>query len=139
MSMRRSSRRIWLKRVTDEPKFDADSTFKATNDASRLHVDIPFRIHFTMSIDSSAILVQVKQDIANSYPDFEKRATQAWGEVLSQLDTVTNRIGADGSNYLPQVSFSDLANLKPEQVNEIYRKGSVIRDVVDDKVRHAVI
>jgi hypothetical protein len=127
-----------------QPKFDADHhrALKATSDASTglLSVDIPFRIHFTMSIDASAILVQVKQDIANSYPDFEKRATQAWGEVLGQLDTITNRIAADGPNYLPQVSFSDLANLKPEQINEINRKGSVIiRDVVDDKVCHVVI
>jgi hypothetical protein len=93
-----------------------------------------------MSIDTSATLIQVKQDIANSYPDFEKRVTQAWGEVLSQLGVVTDKIAADGPDYLPQVSFSDLAGLKPEQIDVIKRKGSVIiRDVVDHKVCRIVI
>jgi hypothetical protein len=93
-----------------------------------------------MSADASAVLVQVKQDIARSYPDFEKRAAQAWGEVLSQLKGVIENIIADGPNYLPQVCFSDLANLKAEQIDAIKRKGSVIiRDVVDDNVCHIVI
>jgi hypothetical protein len=93
-----------------------------------------------MSADASAILIQVKQDIVESYPDFEKRATQAWGEVLCQLDAVTHDIVAVGPDYLPQVSFPDLINLKPEQIDAIKRKGSVIiRNVVDDKVCHVFI
>jgi hypothetical protein len=35
--------------------------------------------------------------------------------------------------YIPQVDFKDLGNLKPEQIDDIKRKGSVvIKDVVDD-------
>jgi hypothetical protein len=45
---------------------------------------------------------------------------------ISCFDVLSNQ-------YIPQVNFSDLDNLKPEQVNDIKRKGSVvIKDIVDD-------
>jgi hypothetical protein len=89
-----------------------------------------------MSSGTSSLLVQIKQDIAKSYPDFENRATKAWTEVLGQLEIVTKNIAAQGPDYLPQVSFSELGKLTPEKTEEIKQKGSVIiRDVVDDKVR----
>ncbi|KZT07579.1 DUF1479-domain-containing protein [Laetiporus sulphureus 93-53] len=77
--------------------------------------------------------VEIKQEIAASYPDFQQRVTKAWNELLAELDQVTAEIAKEGTNYVPQVKFSELATLNPERVEEIRRKGSVIiRDVVDD-------
>ncbi|GBE88545.1 DUF1479-domain-containing protein [Sparassis latifolia] len=78
--------------------------------------------------------VEIKKDIASSYPDFQERVTKAWNELLAELDTVTSEIAAQGSDYVPQVNFSELANLSSERIEEIRRKGSlVIKDVVDDE------
>ncbi|KAI0775032.1 DUF1479-domain-containing protein [Trametes elegans] len=78
-------------------------------------------------------LVELKKEIAGAYPDFEARATKAWGEILQELDKVTKEIANGGSQNVPEVQFSELGSLSPERVAEIKRKGSVvIRDVVDD-------
>ncbi|KAH9902605.1 DUF1479-domain-containing protein [Cubamyces lactineus] len=77
--------------------------------------------------------VELKKEIAGSYPDFEARVTKAWGEILQELEKVTKEIASKGSQNVPEVNFSELGNLSPERVEEIKRKGSVvIRDVVDD-------
>ncbi|CCM02223.1 uncharacterized protein FIBRA_04303 [Fibroporia radiculosa] len=77
--------------------------------------------------------VEIKKDIAASHPNFQERITKAWNELLVELEQVTAEITDQGTEYVPQVTFSELANLGPERVEEIRRKGSVVvRDVVDD-------
>lgn len=41
--------------------------------------------------------VDLKQEIASSYPDFEQRATKAWNEILAALEEVTKSIAEGGS------------------------------------------
>lgn len=77
--------------------------------------------------------VEIKNDIVSSIPDFEVRVTKAWGELLAELNEVTSDIASQGSEYVPQINFSEIGSLSPERIEEIRRKGSVvIRDVVDD-------
>lgn len=42
--------------------------------------------------------VDVKRSIASSYPDFEARATNAWYEILEELDKVTRVIREETVN-----------------------------------------
>ncbi|KAK7037759.1 hypothetical protein VNI00_010720 [Paramarasmius palmivorus] len=78
-------------------------------------------------------LLKIKKEIANSFPDFEARASKAWKEIIVELAEAAKTISAAGPNYIPQVNFSDLSSLPASRVEEIKRKGSVvIRDVVDD-------
>ncbi|KIY44067.1 DUF1479-domain-containing protein [Fistulina hepatica ATCC 64428] len=80
-------------------------------------------------------LVDLKRSIADTYPDFKARATQAWAEIIDELAKATGTIAVEGSSYIPQMQFQDLANLSNERIQEIKRKGSlVIHDVVDDDV-----
>lgn len=53
--------------------------------------------------------VDLKREIASSYPDFQQRLTNAWVDVLGQLEETTNRIISEG----PSVSIVVL--------NEIYQ------------------
>ncbi|OSX58833.1 hypothetical protein POSPLADRAFT_1184529 [Postia placenta MAD-698-R-SB12] len=77
--------------------------------------------------------VEIKKEIAASYPNFQERVTKAWNELLVDLDKVTTDIAKEGTDYVPQVDFSEIGNLSPERVEEVRRKGSVvIRNVVDD-------
>ncbi|KAF9048815.1 DUF1479-domain-containing protein [Panaeolus papilionaceus] len=81
-----------------------------------------------------ARFADLKATIAASYPDFEKNATQAWAEMLAELDLKTKEISAEGVNYIPQVKFADLNNLTADEVNIIKRKGAVvIKDIVPDE------
>ncbi|KAJ6596049.1 DUF1479-domain-containing protein [Mycena sp. CBHHK59/15] len=83
------------------------------------HHDFPLPLRF----------VEIKRNIAASNPNFQEHTTQAWNEVLVELDKVTRNIIKDGSD----VSFADLANLTETQIDDIKRKGTVvIKDVVDD-------
>ena len=41
---------------------------------------------------------ELKKEIIASYPDFEARATKAWGEILAELDKATKEIAAQGSS-----------------------------------------
>ena len=76
-------------------------------------------------------LLQLKRDIASSYPDFERNATSAWDEVLQELAKTTQEIGQQGSSYLPIVEYDKLSSLPWDKVNELKRKGSfVVRGVV---------
>ncbi|KAI0749829.1 DUF1479-domain-containing protein [Daedaleopsis nitida] len=78
-------------------------------------------------------LVDLKKEIAASYPDFEARAIKAWGEILVELEKVTKEIAQEGSQGVPEVAFSELSSLSSERLEELKRKGCmVIRDVVDD-------
>ncbi|KAJ8692194.1 hypothetical protein PTI98_009529 [Pleurotus ostreatus] len=95
--------------------------------------------------------VDLKQEIASSYPDFEQRATKAWNEILVALEEVTKSIAEGGSEVrassidvrflndvllwqsIAQVNFSQLDSLTSSEIESIKRKGCVvIRDVVDD-------
>ena len=98
--------------------------------------------------------VDIKKDIVNSYPDFQKRVTASWNDLLGELDKVTQEIASQGSQVcvvfsipffhvftqyhcigqaVPEVLFSDLDKLSEERLSTIRRKGCVvIRNVVDD-------
>jgi hypothetical protein len=45
--------------------------------------------------------VDLKRQIASSYPDFENRVTRAWKEVVEELVVVSERIQAGGSEVSP--------------------------------------
>ncbi|OBZ72402.1 Uncharacterized protein YbiU [Grifola frondosa] len=78
-------------------------------------------------------LVEVKQEIAASYPNFQERVTKAWADILGELEKVTAEIASQGPKAVPEVTFSELQNLSPERREDIRRNGCVvIRDVVDD-------
>ncbi|KAH9847534.1 DUF1479-domain-containing protein [Lenzites betulinus] len=78
--------------------------------------------------------VELKKEIAASYPDFEARVTKAWGEILEALDSRTKDIAQKGSQNVPEVNFSELGSVSEERVKDIKEKGCVvIRDVVDDE------
>ncbi|TFK22748.1 DUF1479-domain-containing protein [Coprinopsis marcescibilis] len=94
-----------------------------------------------MTIDTAAELpvrfAELKQAIAKSYPDFEQRITQAWKEIIEQLEEFSKVIQKEGSSYVPQVNFKDLGALSEEQIAKIRRVGTVvIKDIVDDE--HAI-
>ncbi|KAH9917026.1 uncharacterized protein B0H18DRAFT_47152 [Fomitopsis serialis] len=77
--------------------------------------------------------IELKKEIAASYPDFQARVTKAWNELLAELEVFTADVAKQGTEYVPQVDFSELSSLSPEKVEEVRRKGSVvIRNVVDD-------
>ncbi|KAL0567767.1 hypothetical protein V5O48_014226 [Marasmius crinis-equi] len=84
-------------------------------------------------MSTSEHLLKIKKEIAESFPNFEANATQAWREVVTEISQAAERVVATGPEYIPQVKFSDLATLSPEEISEIKRKGTVvIKDVVDD-------
>ncbi|KAE9388283.1 DUF1479-domain-containing protein [Gymnopus androsaceus JB14] len=77
--------------------------------------------------------LNIKREIAESYPDFQARATKAWAEIIDELAKVTAQVSEKGSEYIPQVKFSELSSLSSERLEEIRRVGTVvIKDVVDD-------
>ncbi|KXN88349.1 hypothetical protein AN958_07494 [Leucoagaricus sp. SymC.cos] len=78
--------------------------------------------------------LDVKHEIASSYPDFEARITKAWKEIIAELAVVTQQIHDVGNNYIPQVNFSELDTLSAEQITMIKRRGCVvIKDIIDDE------
>lgn len=86
-----------------------------------------------MSSDATR-LVQFKREIADLYPDFEKRVTQAFHEVVNELEKVTNEIAQAGPSYLPSINYDQLGSVSDDKLAEIKRKGSlIIRGVVPRK------
>ncbi|KAK0206201.1 hypothetical protein DFS33DRAFT_1256512 [Desarmillaria ectypa] len=84
-------------------------------------------------MSESSHLIHIKEEIASSYPNFEERVTQAWTDILVELKKVTQKISAGGSEFIPQVQFSELQSLPADKIAEIRRKGClVIKDVIDD-------
>ncbi|KAF8636796.1 hypothetical protein AX17_003258 [Amanita inopinata Kibby_2008] len=78
--------------------------------------------------------VDVKREIAASYPDFEQRITKAWTEIIEQLNETTESIAKEGTDYIPQVKFADLEHLGEDEIRKIKERGAlVIRDIVDDE------
>lgn len=85
-------------------------------------------------MSDSSHLIRIKGEIASSYPDFEECVTQAWADILVELKKMTQEISAGGSEFIPQVQFSELQSLPADKIAEIRRKGSlVIKDIVDDE------
>lgn len=75
----------------------------------------------------------LKREIVEATPDYERRLTQSWNDLLQELDERTTEIVDEGSNYIPQVHFQYLDTLVPEQLDDIRRKGSiVIHGVVEE-------
>ncbi|PPQ84327.1 hypothetical protein CVT26_011435 [Gymnopilus dilepis] len=77
----------------------------------------------------------LKATLASSYgPNFEENATRSWGEILEELNKLAKVTQEEGSNYIPQVNFSDLHSLSKDEIAKIKRKGVlVIKDVVPDE------
>ncbi|KAJ7579712.1 hypothetical protein C8J56DRAFT_281850 [Mycena floridula] len=91
-----------------------------------------------MNPSASAHFLEIKKEIAASYPDFQERATRAWGEILVELTLVTDAIKKAGQEYIPQVKFSELDKLSSEEIARIKRTGTVvIKDIVDDEQARA--
>lgn len=42
--------------------------------------------------------VEIKKEIAASYPNFQERVTKAWNELLVDLDKVTTDIAKEGTD-----------------------------------------
>lgn len=42
--------------------------------------------------------IELKKEIAASYPDFEQRATAAWADLLKELQAATEDIGTKGTD-----------------------------------------
>ncbi|KAF9072644.1 DUF1479-domain-containing protein [Rhodocollybia butyracea] len=83
--------------------------------------------------DHTEHFLKLKREIADSYPDFEARASRAWTEIIAELANLVSTVSVKKSEYIPQVNFSELALLPPQTVEEIRRIGTVvIKDVVDD-------
>ena len=95
--------------------------------------------------------VDIKREIASSYPDFEARATAAWHEIINELDKMARVVKEEGVNvsrrlldifimrststsqYIPQINFNSLDSISQDDIEKIKRCGTVlIRDVVDD-------
>ncbi|KAG1778992.1 hypothetical protein EV702DRAFT_1215771 [Suillus placidus] len=75
----------------------------------------------------------LKRKIVATTPDYERRLTESWNDLLQELDERTTEIADEGPNYIPQVHFQYLDILVPEQLDDIRRKGSiVIHGVVEE-------
>ncbi|THH09868.1 hypothetical protein EW145_g1713 [Phellinidium pouzarii] len=75
----------------------------------------------------------LKLDIAPKDEDSKRHFTEAWNDLLVQLRSAVDKIKAEGSDMIPQVEFADLQNLKPEEIENIKRRGTVlVRNVVDN-------
>ncbi|KAJ3560096.1 hypothetical protein NP233_g11059 [Leucocoprinus birnbaumii] len=78
--------------------------------------------------------LDLKREIAASFPDFKERATQAWKEVIEELVKFSEKVSEVGTNYIPQVEYAELDELSPDELEMIKRRGCVvIRDIVDDE------
>ena len=49
---------------------------------------------------------ELKKEIADSIPDFETKATRAWGEIIAELASVTEEVAKKGSSVRPSMSPS---------------------------------
>jgi hypothetical protein len=68
----------------------------------------------------------LKRKIVAATPDYERRLTESWNDLLQELNERTIEIADEGPNYIPQVHFQYLDTLVPEQLDDIRRKGSII-------------
>ncbi|KAF9019190.1 DUF1479-domain-containing protein [Hymenopellis radicata] len=64
---------------------------------------------------------QLKRDI------FREGLVQSWREVVAELEVVTDKVVARGSEMIPKISYADIRKgLSPEQVQAVKDVGSVI-------------
>jgi hypothetical protein len=77
--------------------------------------------------------LQLKQDFAKSYPDFEANVTRSWSQILLELENVTNTIAETGPDYVPIIEYSHLHDLSGEKLDILKRRGTfVVRNVVPE-------
>lgn len=82
--------------------------------------------------------VDLKRQIVEATPDYEKRLTESWKDLLGELAKRTAEIAQVGPDYIPQVRYEDLDKLSAEEIDIIRRKATVvIKDVVDDSEARA--
>jgi hypothetical protein len=81
--------------------------------------------------ESTQSLLQLKQELARSYPDFEAQAIRSWQEILDELATVTADIAKTGPDYIPVIEFQNIHNIDGEKLAQLKRRGTfVVRNVV---------
>ncbi|KAG2132943.1 hypothetical protein DEU56DRAFT_902220 [Suillus clintonianus] len=72
----------------------------------------------------------IKREIVVGTPDYERRLTASWNDLLQELDQRTTEIINEGPNA---IHFQYLDTLVPEQLDDIRRAGSiVIHGVVEE-------
>ncbi|KAI5124428.1 hypothetical protein M0805_008312 [Coniferiporia weirii] len=75
---------------------------------------------------------ELKSGLAPQDEESKRRFTDAWNDLLVQLRSATEEIKKEGSNMIPQIEFSDLMKLKPEEIDRIKRRGAIlVKNVVD--------
>lgn len=80
---------------------------------------------------STETLIQLKRDIASSYPNFESRISASWREILGELANVVADIEREGPEYVPVVDKADLVTLDKDRIELLKRRGTfVVRNVV---------
>jgi len=83
--------------------------------------------------ETTQSFLQLKQELANTYPNFEARVTQTWQEILLELDHVTSRIAKTGPDYVPIIEFNQLDQIDHDKLEELKRRGTfVVRQVVPE-------
>lgn len=81
--------------------------------------------------ESTQSLIQLKQELARTYPDLEAQATRSWQEILRELATVTNDIAKAGPDYVPIIEFNDIQEITTDRLDQLRRRGTfVLRNVV---------
>ncbi|KZT33239.1 DUF1479-domain-containing protein [Sistotremastrum suecicum HHB10207 ss-3] len=74
----------------------------------------------------------LKKELVNN-GEAQERLTQAWNEILANLETMTKEAIETGPEIIPQIDFSEIDSLSSEKLADIKRRGGVvIRNVVDD-------
>ncbi|EJD02243.1 DUF1479-domain-containing protein [Fomitiporia mediterranea MF3/22] len=77
--------------------------------------------------------VDLKREILPQDDESKARLVAAWNDLLAALQSATQEIRSQGPSIIPQVEFSEIKNLKPEEIETIKRRGVVlIKNVVDD-------
>lgn len=67
-------------------------------------LSLPYKSNILGTMDHEEIpppparFAQLKRDIAESYPDFEAKATKAWSEIIGALGDAVAKIEKEGSN-----------------------------------------
>lgn len=75
-------------------------------------------------------LVQYKKDIVAKYGD--EGIKKSWIEVCALLEKVTKVIAEKKTSMIPDIKFSEFADLSEERVQKLKEVGClVVRDVID--------
>ena len=107
---------------------------------------------FTMFEALPSRFLELKKEIASTYPNFAESSAESWNDILEELKTTHTDIAKAGPDvtfiqpwlilsrsywkwfqYIPQVNFADLNKLNKQDIEKIKRRGCiVIRNVVED-------